>query len=234
MEINSLDIVNFRKKNNLTQKDLAKLLGVSHNTIYNYENNGVIPKSKITILVDLIKNYKDLKQINVQDPFQQFHISSKNGHEIFNLPDGSYLMKVPLFPIDVYARYISEGDSIEPIEGLEYVYFNVDVIGKGNYRGFRVKGDSFWNEGGYDTPDKGIVLAREVGRQHWKDGFRNSPYGWVIFTKNNGVLKDIIKQDLQNGIITCHSRNTSPEYSDFNLSLDDDVVSIWRVIKRQF
>ena len=42
----SLDIINFRKTNGLSQKELANLLGVSPNTKYNYENGGKIRNSK--------------------------------------------------------------------------------------------------------------------------------------------------------------------------------------------
>ena len=39
----ALDIVNLRKKFNITQSELAKLLGVSRRTIVNWESGGVIP-----------------------------------------------------------------------------------------------------------------------------------------------------------------------------------------------
>lgn len=172
--------------------------------------------------------------IVVKEPFEQYVVTNKSGNEISNMPDGGFLMKVPLVPVRAYARYISEGDSAEFLENAEYVFFKVDHVAKGSYMAFQIKGDSFWNEGGYDTPDKAIVLARELQRVHWRDGFRESQLGWIIITRQNIVLKDIIAQDLEQGIITCHSRNPSPEYSDFKLSLDEDVKCIYKVIKRQF
>ena len=39
----ALDVVNLRKKFNITQSELAKLLGVSRRTIVNWESNGAIP-----------------------------------------------------------------------------------------------------------------------------------------------------------------------------------------------
>ena len=44
-----------RKKLKLSQEELGKKLGLSKNTIYNYENGGVIPKSKTSILVSFFK-----------------------------------------------------------------------------------------------------------------------------------------------------------------------------------
>jgi hypothetical protein len=187
-------------------------------------------------MVDLSKlnESENIEQFIVKDSFEQFVVTNKNGNEISNMPDGSFLMRVPLVPVKAYARYISEGDSAQFLENAEFVFFRVDHVAKGKYLAFVIKGDSFWNEGGYDTPDKAIVLVRELQRTHWKDGFRESELGWIIVTHHNVVIKDIINQDLINGIITCHSRNPSPEYSDFTLSLDEDVKSIWKVIKRQF
>jgi len=185
-------------------------------------------------LSDYISVSTNPDDVDVNSPFEQYAVTSKNGHETFNMPDGSYMMKVPMIPIKAHARYISEGDSAEFVEGQEYAYFMVDRVGKGRYRAFQIKGDSFWNEGGYDTPDKALVLGRELDRSQWKDGFRDSLYGWVIVTNENIVLKDIVSEDLERGEIVCHSRNTSKEYSDFPLSLDHEVKSIWKVIKRQF
>lgn len=182
-------------------------------------------------LSDYTMNPDDVK---VNAPFEQFAVTSNNGHETFNMPDGNFMMKVPMIPIKAHALYISEGDSAEFIEGQEYAYFMVDRVGKGNYRAFQIKGDSFWNDGGYDTPDKALALGRELSKSHWRDGFRDSIYGWIIVTNENIILKDIIGQDMEKGEITCHSRNTSKEYSDFTLSLDHEVKSIWKVIKRQF
>lgn len=39
----ALDIVNLRKKFNITQSELANLLGVSRRTIVNWESGGIIP-----------------------------------------------------------------------------------------------------------------------------------------------------------------------------------------------
>lgn len=44
------DIREKREALGLSQKELASLVGVGKNTIYNYENGGTIPKGKIPIL----------------------------------------------------------------------------------------------------------------------------------------------------------------------------------------
>lgn len=66
--MNNLTIKKSRKKLGLTQAELAELIGVSENTIYNYEKGSKIPQSKITILRNVFKevNYENNfnKQIN--------------------------------------------------------------------------------------------------------------------------------------------------------------------------
>jgi hypothetical protein len=65
------------------------------------------------------------------------------------------------------------------------------------------------------------------------DGFNPTLYGWIILSKHNVFHKDIIGLDKENGTIICHSRNKSPEYSDFELDLNE-VYQIFKVIKRTF
>lgn len=53
------DLKKIRQNLNLTQEELAKLIGVSKNTIYNYENGHKIPASKILIFEQLKSQYLD-------------------------------------------------------------------------------------------------------------------------------------------------------------------------------
>ena len=47
-----------RKQLGLTQDSLAELLGVTRNTIINYENGGVIPEAKIILLENVLMKNK--------------------------------------------------------------------------------------------------------------------------------------------------------------------------------
>lgn len=171
------------------------------------------------------------KQLGSQDDT----FMNKNGNKFVELASGKFLMTVKLVPIKAYAQYISECCDGEFVSDHQYeeVSFHVDQYARGNYMAFEIKGDSMDNGMLYDTPDKATALCRELGRQHWKDGFRDSLYGWVIVHIDTILFKDIIAQNLDTGIITCHSRNESPEYADFEISLND-VKQIFKVIKRTF
>lgn len=50
LKMNGLNIKEFREKLGLTQLELAEMIGVSRNTIINYEKGGVIPEAKRKIL----------------------------------------------------------------------------------------------------------------------------------------------------------------------------------------
>lgn len=54
--MNAKEIKELRKSLNLSQEEFANLIGVSKNTVYNYENGSKIPASKITILLQLKNN----------------------------------------------------------------------------------------------------------------------------------------------------------------------------------
>jgi hypothetical protein len=191
-------------------------------------------KSTIQILEDYITKNIDNKTINmVNEEPSVYQLTNKNGNKFQDLGNGKFIMTVPLVPAKAYATYISECCEGDFVDGFNEVNFYVDQYARGNYVAFEIKGDSMDNGGLYDNPEGCITLCRELNRLHWKDGFRDSQYGWIIVHKDTIICKDIIGQDLEKGEITCHSRNTSPEFQDFTIELDD-VKQIFKVIKRTF
>lgn len=164
---------------------------------------------------------------------KQAYITNKNGNVFKQLPDGSFDVEVPVIPFRAHASYIESLETATVQEDFETTVFKVDQVGLGNYRAFVVRGDSMNGGGIDDTKDGATVLGRELGKHHWRDGFHPTLYGWVILCKQNIFHKDITAFDPETGKITCHSRNTSPEFSDFEISLND-VYQIFKVIKRIF
>ncbi len=236
------EIVKIIKDTGITAYEIAKntvLTEVGINKILNGET--VNPrKSTLLILEDyLTKNITKEKNVTQQlsNPTIESNneIINKNGNVFRQLSEGSFSIEVNVVPFSAHARYVSEysdGDA-ELFGEWEKVTFIVDKVGRGNYLGFRIKGDSMNGNNIMDTPDKAIVLGRELGRQHWKDGFKMTDHGWIIITKDNMLFKDIVGLNKDDGTIICHSRNTSPEYSDFPYPLND-VLQIFKVIKRTF
>ncbi|MHC0442356.1 LexA family transcriptional regulator [Flavobacterium sp. 3-210] len=223
------------RKKGITPYELSENTGISQSTLSRIINKDSKPN---------IKNRKILSQyFNISESYfllesemeslEENIIENNNGNKFKELENGKYIMTVPLVPAKAYATYISECCEGDYIDGFNEVNFYVDQYARGNYVAFEIKGDSMDNGGLYDNPEGCITLCRELNRQHWKDGFRDSQYGWIIVHKDTIVCKDIVDQDLLNGTITCHSRNTSPEFQDFTIELND-VKQIFKVIKRTF
>lgn len=213
--------------------DIDRKTNAGKGNISNYMHN------KKPISDNFLNKFFDSYNLNYEElevelaNLEKRTITPKNGLTFTEMGNGQFSVQVPLIPFEAHAQYVSEQWDADYFEDIEKATFIVDKVGFGNYRAFRVKGDSM--DGGKikDTQDGAIVLARELQKHHWLDGFRDTDYGWILVTMHNILFKDIVSLDKESGEITCHSRNLSPEYSDFNLSLDE-VHQIFKVIKRTF
>ncbi len=232
----ALELKAKREAIGLSQEELAELAGMHKNTIYNYENGSNIPKKKITILEralsqGITKNeYQSPPMVN--DIINDEEVYNSNGNKFVEKPDGSFDIEVSLIPFEAYASYLVSAEEATVHRDFERVVFNVDRYGRGHYQAFKINGNSMNGGSINDVPDGALVLGRELGRHLWKDGFRAADHGFVILCKENIFHKDIIDFNIKTGDITCHSRNKSPEYTDFQLNLND-VYQIFRIIKRQ-
>lgn len=222
---------------------IAVDLGISQSTIANYRNGKSAPNAPN---MELISNYLEQKgaskewflmgkgdMIKSGQQSKPETIKTKNGNKYHELPDGTYDVEVALIPFSAYASYVESYETGHVDEDFGSVVFNVDHAGKGNYKAFIVRGDSMNGGKIDDTKDGAKVLGRELQKSQWRDGFNPTEYGWIILCKQNIFHKDIIDFDRETGTITCHSRNQSPEYADFELKLDD-CYQIFKVIKRIF
>lgn len=219
---------------------INKEIGVSKSTISNYLDGKTTPTgSKLNQLLDyfsakgISKDYLLTGKEPVFNTLDSSISENKNGNKFIKLSDGTYDIEVSHIPFTAYASYLDSLETGTVNQDFESSVFNVDQFGRGKYMSFTVKGDSMNGGSIDDTPDGAKVLGRELGKHHWRDGFKPTKYGWVILSTHNIFHKDIIDFEPETGCIKCHSRNKSPEYSDFELSLND-VYSIYKVIKRIF
>ena len=167
------------------------------------------------------------------DAEQEPYFINSSGVKYYEMPNGRFRMRVPLIPIKAYAKYVDEYRDAEFVNDLEEVEFIVDKIGMGRYYAFEIKGDSMDDGSKRSICDKDIVLARELPKDYWRDRLRNDEYPfWIILIGNTIVCKQIIKQDLERCEITCHSLNSSPEYADFTLSMND-ISQLCNIVARQ-
>lgn len=152
-------------------------------------------------------------------------------NEVTQLTTGGVMM-VPLVTEYAHAGYLAGyGDAVY-IESLPKIPWIVDHEYKGKYVCFEVRGDSM-DDGLKHSYEQGdILLCREILPIYWKCKLHYNKWNaFVVVHKTLGiVVKQIIDQDVENGIITCHSFN--PIYEDFKVDLRD-VVQLFNVVKHQ-
>lgn len=216
-----------RKALGLTQEELADTLNVTRRTVINYEKGGSIPHEHYALLDKLYK-----ESLPVREPFELEYTENKNGNDFMKLENGQYLMTMPLAEFNVQAGLLDHYQDIDYIKEMAKHSIIVDDTAKGRYMAFRVKGDSMDDGTSNAISPNSIVATRELQRQHWtsKLRFKDFKY-WIIYTTESKMplLKEITDHDTTTGIITCHSLNDSPEYNDFQLSLND-VQALFYVI----
>lgn len=216
------DLKRFRKENKITQKSLQDLFGVTQPYISAIENQKR-PLSK--------KHYNLLSQTygDITDKYNQQN-SFKEDEAI--LIEDSYIFTVPRIPVKAYAGFVAEG-CCDPqyIDELGKSRFIVKSKPKGRYLSFDVKGDSMDDRSIRSIPEGSEVLCREVKKEYWRDKLHIGKYPyWIIVTNTSIVCKQISAHDTEKGIITCHSISPSPEYSDFDLNLNE-VQCLFNIVK---
>lgn len=251
-----INLIDFQKSKRLKTEEVATKLGISTSLLYKLykgERNlteELVEKIQTIMLEESLLQSGQIERIRKQkievNKPDALVVSIDNSEVVeeyinthgnrFTRVDGEIIIEVPLLNYEAYARYLDETSEARIYESEKLVTFVVDKFDPTLHLAFKVYGDSMNGGRLTDTPDKAIVLGREVDKNGWFDGglkIDKYGYGWVILTERNILFKDIVSFDKSKGIITCHSRNPSPEYSDFELSLNE-VHQIFKVLKRIF
>lgn len=238
-------------KTGKTAYKMSQDLKLAQSTISKYKNpedKDFKPKS---IIIKSIANYlrvperwlefgegdfeilqeEEIQNFMVNEPAEQ--LANKAGNVTEELTNGKYRLWTKKLPIRAFASYLSEFRNVGFYEELEDVSWIVDHNPRGRYMTIETEGDSMNGGGIYDTPDRADMLGRELQRHHWKDGFRDCDYGWVIVHRETVVFKDIKTFDNVTGDMILSSRSGLPQHPDFTINLND-VLEIWKVIKRSF
>lgn len=229
------------EKEGITAYRIWKDTAITKGTIANYIEGKTNPnKSNISILATYFKVNEDwlasgegdmtrVAQVRGEEPY----LVTKSGVKYYQMSNDKYRMRVPFIPIKAYAKYIDECRDAEFVENeFEEFDFIVDKIGHGRYFAFEIKGDSMDNDTKRSLSDGDIVLARELGKEHWRNKLHTEDFpNWIIILNNTVLCKQIISQDLEKGTIVCHSLNPSPEYADFELKLDD-ICQLCNIVQR--
>ncbi|SBV93844.1 XRE family transcriptional regulator [uncultured Dysgonomonas sp.] len=229
------------EKEGVTAYRIWKDTAITKGTIANYIEGKTNPnKSNIAILAAYFKVNEEWlasgtgymnrpEKVRGEEPY----LTTKSGLKYYEMSNGKYRMRVPFIPVKAYAKYIDDCRDVEYVsDEFEEFDFIVDKIGHGRYFAFEIKGDSMDNDSKRSLSNGDIVLARELGKEHWRNKLHTEDFpNWVIVLNNTILCKQIISQDLEKGTIVCHSLNPSPEYTDFELKLDD-VCQLCNIVQR--
>jgi hypothetical protein len=224
--MDGLEIKQKREQLGLTQKELGDLIVSIRETIINYEKGKPIPRSKSEILHKVLAPdspyLKTVSQEHVVKASDDFE--NKNGNKFIELPNGQYYMLMPLAEFNIQAGFLSTYQDVDFLMDLSQHGILVDKPVQGRYVAFRVNGDSMDDGSSAAITRNSIVSTRELQRHLWKGKlrYRDFPY-WVIYTTQSKMplLKEIIEHNVDEGTITCHSLNDSPEFTDFTLHMND-------------
>ncbi len=231
-------IKDLRKEKGVTQSDLAEAVGVSLRTIQTYEQKGAnIPSKNLT----KIATYFDLSIVDLhirefneeeatygdQKPFDHF------GSRCYPLDFGKHFILVRLILAEVQSDYVNNWGKNKKSKSEMKTGFVVETLLETVYSAFEVIGDAMYDGSIASIPNKAFVLGAEYSAKQLLNDpvkFINQPVVFVL--KDRIICRQIREIDTKAESITCHNLNKSPEYSDFELPLDD-VLEIYKVIKKQ-
>lgn len=229
------------EKEGITAYRVWKDTSITKGTIANYIEGKTNPnKSNIALLSayfgvneEWLLNGEGQMSRSNKIKGEEPYLVTKSGVKYYEMNNGKYRMRVPFIPVKAYAKYIDECRDAEILDAeFEEFDFIVDKIGHGRYFAFEIKGDSMDDDTKRSLSNGDIVLARELGQEHWRNKLHTEDFpNWVIVLNNTILCKQIIDQDLDKGNIVCHSLNPSPEYADFELKLND-VCQLCNIVQR--
>lgn len=230
-------------RDGITAYRVWKDTSITKGTIANYLEERTTPnKANISLLAAYFKvseswlldgvGTMDLKPKKLATESTAYLVT-KAGVKYYEMANGRFRMRVPLIPIKAYAKYVDEYRDADFLDdSYEEFDFIVDKIGHGRYFAFEIKGDSMDNDSKRSLSNGDIVLARELPREHWSNKLHTKDYpNWIIVLAGTVLCKQIIKHNLDDNSITCHSLNTSPEYADFQLELNS-VRQLCNIVQR--
>ncbi len=204
--MNNLDVKKIRKDLGLTQQDFADKLGVSRNTVLNYERGETIPQSKSIILNIMMSEAEFGKKFN-NLPDAEAQIENNAKKEV---------KEVPLIPIDALAGFGAGEFTIMSHDIVEYYkipeFSNADFL-------IPVKGSSMQPK--YYGGD--ILACKFI------HSFSFFQYGvpHIITIKDTGTVVKRISKGFEAHQLVLISDNE--KYQPFTITTDD-IVNIAIVI----
>jgi len=243
-----------RKTIGLGQAEFAKRANISQSQVSSVENGSRnITPAILIALEDAYNVNRKWVETGEGEMFfnkprleaEPLHLASdpndfdNDGSRFEELADGTLRMRIPVIPYKAHAQgYLRGFADPEYYEDLSVISIDVFKQHKGHYLAFEVKGESMttlepehFRQSIFDGV---IVVGRELSKHQWKYKLHTHNYdAWVIVHNTKGILiKQIIDQNIDEGLITIHSLNPDKvAYPDEVLFLDD-IEQIFNVVKK--
>lgn len=230
-------IKQLRRKNNISQSQLGEEIGVSLRTIQLYERKDAnIPIKNLTKIAEYFGlTIAELYMHEVNDMGEAYtkrQPFTKHSSVFYPLEHGKYLVMAPLVLVEWHQKYIEslQKESLSnPFQGG----FIIDFLTDEPHRIFEVSGDSMNNNTLEAIPNKTYVLGLEIKKESLT---RNNETYWnqsyVLVCADRIICKRLTGYNRSSKTILCLNLNTSPEFQDFELPLDE-VLQVFKVVKKQ-
>ncbi|MEK6152769.1 helix-turn-helix transcriptional regulator [Flavobacteriaceae bacterium 3-367] len=227
-----------RRKKNMSQTDLAKIVGVSLRTIQLYEKRDAnIPIKNLTKIAEhfdqTIAALYSYEANDLNGSYGSHRILSEKHNQITPMAHGKYLITVPLISGELQAAYADRFGEKGFLESLDKIGFVVGNILDTPCTAFELTNSSMDNGRLTGVPNSAIVLGRLLSKNELAQIVSSNNRAICLLVYDTGVMcKEIVAYDEQAETIICHSLNDSPEYADFTMQLAD-VRQIFEVVKKQ-
>lgn len=230
LDMNALKFKELRKEAGMTQLQLSKILGVSKNTVWNYERGKRIPLSKVPLILSVFNmaNENDENKSNKST----VDVTDNNG-------EGRIVH-------DEYSKEI-EFNVItkELVKELEISYFDIELMNElpiekrkisderlYNTEWFKIEVDTHsMDDSTVDSPgtknslEKGDwAYCATIPKKYWKETpLFNSSSLFCFFHNVRGVIfKKIKNQNLETGEIVVHSLNKNKvDFPDYTIKMSE-------------
>ncbi len=216
-----------RKKNGLTQDDLAERLNISRYKIGSYEEGRALPK--LTLLQFLAGYFRlTLDDLVNKELWDSEETGKKNGPNyiqenlrilttIVNSNNRERFAIIPQKASAGYTKGYSDPDFIEklPIFDLPLPEFSKDRT----YRVFQISGDSM-----APIPSGSYIICEYV--TDVKDILFGESH--ILVTKNDGIVYKRIEKEAGNDLKVV-LKSDNPEYKSYAIGLSE-IIEIWKAV----
>jgi len=226
-----------RRKKRISQTDLANVIGVSLRTIQLYEKkNANIPIKNLTKIakyfeVTIAELYSN--EVNEEEGiYSTSKGNKKEGVAVKTIAVNKHIISAPLVTYDNYGEFIEKGHLKDFIVKLPKVGFVLEHLEKNDYMAFEIMGNAMFDKTIKSIPNKTITLGYNISIDNNEELMSIVNRSVILVLENTILCKQILKIDKNEKKFICHSLNTSPEYSDFELPLHE-VKSLFKIVKKQ-